>query len=87
MHIADLFDNGQETESETLNSNDNDRTGKEVSQGDRVQREGDSEERTRGENRQGSDGVLPKEPAARAYRQEREKYSDALNDPLDAYRD
>lgn len=65
VHIADLFDNGQETESETLNSNDNDRTGKEVSQGDRVQREGDSEERTRGENRQGSDGVLPKEPAER----------------------
>ena len=26
VHIADLFDNGQETESETLNSNDNDRT-------------------------------------------------------------
>lgn len=67
MHIADLFDNGQETESETLNSNDNDRTGKEVSQGDRVQREGDSEERTRGENRQGSDGVLPKEPAEREH--------------------
>jgi N12 class adenine-specific DNA methylase len=65
VHIADLFDNGQETESETLNGNDNDRTGKEVSQGDRVQREGDSEERTRGENRQGSDGVLPKEPAER----------------------
>ena len=65
VHIADLFDNGQETESETLNSNDNDRTGKEVSQGDRVQREGDSEERTRGENRQDSDGVLPKEPAER----------------------
>jgi N12 class adenine-specific DNA methylase len=63
VHIADLFDNGQETESETLNGNDNDRTGKEVSQGDRVQREGDSEKRTRGENRQGSDGVLPKEPA------------------------
>lgn len=67
VHIADLFDNGQETESETLNSNDNDRTGKEVSQGDRVQREGDSEERTRGENRQGSDGVLPKEPAEREH--------------------
>lgn len=65
VHIADLFDNGQETESETLNGNDNDRTGKEVSQGDRVQREGDSEKRTRGENRQGSDGVLPKEPAER----------------------
>lgn len=67
VHIADLFDNGQETESETLNSNDNDRTGKEVSQGDRVQREGDSEKRTRGENRQGSDGVLPKEPAEREH--------------------
>nr|DAP81721.1 MAG TPA: DNA methylase [Caudoviricetes sp.] len=67
VHIADLFDNGQETESETLNSNDNDRTGKEISQGDRVQREGDSEERTRGENRQGSDGVLPKEPAEREH--------------------
>lgn len=67
VHIADLFDNGQETESETLNSNDNDRTGKEVSQGDRVQREGDSEERTRGENRQGSDGVLPKESAEREH--------------------
>lgn len=67
VHIADLFDNGQETESETLNSNDNDRTGKEVSQGDRVQREGDSEEKTRGENRQGSDGVLPKEPAEREH--------------------
>lgn len=67
VHIADLFDNGQETESETLNSNDNDRTGKEVSQGDRMQREGDSEERTRGENRQGSDGVLPKEPAEREH--------------------
>ena len=67
VHIADLFDNGQETESETLNSNDNDRTGKEVSRGDRVQREGDSEERTRGENRQGSDGVLPKEPAEREH--------------------
>ena len=67
VHIADLFDNGQETESETLNSNDNDRTGKEVSQGDRVQREGDSEERTRGENRQGSNGVLPKEPAEREH--------------------
>jgi N12 class adenine-specific DNA methylase len=67
VHIADLFDNGQETESETLNSNDNDRTGKEVSQRDRVQREGDSEERTRGENRQGSDGVLPKEPAEREH--------------------
>lgn len=67
VHIADLFDNGQETESETLNSNDNDRTGKEVSQGDRVQREGGSEERTRGENRQGSDGVLPKEPAEREH--------------------
>lgn len=67
VHIADLFDNGQETESETLNSNDNDRTGKEVFQGDRVQREGDSEERTRGENRQGSDGVLPKEPAEREH--------------------
>ena len=67
VHIADLFDNEQETESETLNSNDNDRTGKEVSQGDRVQREGDSEERTRGENRQGSDGVLPKEPAEREH--------------------
>lgn len=67
VHIADLFDNGQETESETLNSNDNDRTGKEVSQGDRVQREGDSEERTRGENRQDSDGVLPKEPAEREH--------------------
>lgn len=67
VHIADLFDNGQETESETLNSNDNDRTGKEESQGDRVQREGDSEERTRGENRQGSDGVLPKEPAEREH--------------------
>lgn len=67
VHIADLFDNGQETESETLNNNDNDRTGKEVSQGDRVQREGDSEERTRGENRQGSDGVLPKEPAEREH--------------------
>ena len=67
VHIADLFDNGQETESKTLNSNDNDRTGKEVSQGDRVQREGDSEERTRGENRQGSDGVLPKEPAEREH--------------------
>lgn len=67
VHIADLFDNGQETESETLNSNDNDRTGKEVSQGDMVQREGDSEERTRGENRQGSDGVLPKEPAEREH--------------------
>ena len=67
VHIADLFDNGQETESETLNSNDNDRTGKEVSQGNRVQREGDSEERTRGENRQGSDGVLPKEPAEREH--------------------
>lgn len=67
VHIADLFDNGQETESETLNSNNNDRTGKEVSQGDRVQREGDSEERTRGENRQGSDGVLPKEPAEREH--------------------
>lgn len=67
VHIADLFDNGQETESETLNSNDNDRTGKEVSQGDRVQREGDSEERIRGENRQGSDGVLPKEPAEREH--------------------
>lgn len=67
VNIADLFDNGQETESETLNSNDNDRTGKEVSQGDRVQREGDSEERTRGENRQGSDGVLPKEPAEREH--------------------
>lgn len=67
VHIADLFDNGQETESETLNSNDNDRTGKEVSQGDRVQREGDSEERTRGENQQGSDGVLPKEPAEREH--------------------
>lgn len=67
VHIADLFDNGQKTESETLNSNDNDRTGKEVSQGDRVQREGDSEERTRGENRQGSDGVLPKEPAEREH--------------------
>lgn len=67
VHIADLFENGQETESETLNSNDNDRTGKEVSQGDRVQREGDSEERTRGENRQGSDGVLPKEPAEREH--------------------
>ena len=67
VHIADLFDNGQETESETLNSNDNDRTGKEISQGDRVQREGDSEERTRGENRQGSDGVLQKEPAEREH--------------------
>lgn len=67
VHIADLFDNGQETVSETLNSNDNDRTGKEISQGDRVQREGDSEERTRGENRQGSDGVLPKEPAEREH--------------------
>lgn len=67
VHIADLFDNGQETESETLNSNDNDRTGKEISQGDRLQREGDSEERTRGENRQGSDGVLPKEPAEREH--------------------
>lgn len=67
VHIADLFDNGQETESETLNSNDNDRTGKEISQGDRVQREGDSEERTRGENRQGSDGVLPKESAEREH--------------------
>lgn len=67
VHIADLFDNGQETESETLNSNDNDRTGKEISQGDRLQREGDSEERTRGENRQGSDGVLPKEPADREH--------------------
>ena len=67
VHIADLFDNGQETESETLNSNDNDRTGKEVSQGDRVQREGDSEERTRGENRQGSEGVLPKESAEREH--------------------
>lgn len=67
VHIADLFDNEQETESETLNNNDNDRTGKEVSQGDRVQREGDSEERTRGENRQGSDGVLPKEPAEREH--------------------
>ena len=67
VHIADLFDNVEEKESEILNDNDNDRTGKEVSQGDRVQREGDSEERTRGENRQGSDGVLPKEPAEREH--------------------
>lgn len=67
VHIADLFDNVEEKESEILNDSDNDRTGKEVSQGDRVQREGDSEERTRGENRQGSDGVLPKEPAEREH--------------------
>lgn len=65
VHIADLFDNVEGNESETLNNNDNDRTGKEVSQGDRLQREGDSSQRTGGENRQGSDGVLPGEPGER----------------------
>ena len=61
VHIADLFDNVEDNESETLNDNDNDRTGKEVSQGDRLQREGDSSQGTGGEDRQGSDGVLPGE--------------------------
>ena len=65
VHIADLFDNVEDEESETLNNNDNDRTGKEVSPGNRLQREGDSEKRPGGENRPGSDGVLQGEPGER----------------------
>lgn len=65
VHIADLFDNVEDEKSETLNNNDNDRTGKEVSQGDRLQREGDSSKRAGGENRQGSDGVLSGESGER----------------------